>query len=170
MAGAPPGKARGRFKVWTNTFPSVSYLSLLRNRHFPWLLFSPFEELEEQAMGWTLVLVPGLGAVDLGCPVSACLPPPLPHSDIWEGGQVSYWIFVHTCLSGPSVGSLPLKHLYFSFFNFKRSIFRSGHSAPGSGYRIWGAAPLCTGGSPGPELPCLGSNNDAMKHLYHGGA
>ena len=85
-----PGKARGRFKVWTNTFPSVFYLSLLRNRHFPWLLFSPFEELEERAVGWTLVLVPGLGAVDLGCPVSACLPPPLPQSDFWEGGQVSY--------------------------------------------------------------------------------
>lgn len=61
-------------------------------------------------MGWTLVLVLVLGAVDLGHPVSACLPPLFPLI-LTVGKEVR--CLVHTSVSGPSIGSLPMRHLYY---------------------------------------------------------
>ena len=67
--------------------------------------------MEEQAIGGASVLVFVPGELDLGFQVAAYLSPPFSHySDDWEGSQVSE-ISVPLYLSGPSVGSLPMKHL-----------------------------------------------------------
>ena len=61
-------------------------------------------------MGWALVLVLVSVGVVLRFSVFVCLPPFPHYFDSWEGGH--YFDYL-TSLFGPSVGFLPLKHLYY---------------------------------------------------------